>query len=397
MRGINKLTALRIGRLTKPGRYGDGQGLWLQISTSGTKSWVFRYMLGGRARMMGLGQIGTIGLAEARNEASDARRLLLRGEDPIEHRDAVKAAAKAKAAQGLTFEQATEKYIGSHRAGWKNAKHADQWRSTLETYAYPTIGDEPVSAIDTSMVKTILEPIWTKKTETASRVRGRIEAVLDWASASHYRTGDNPARWRGHLENVFPSRAKVRRVRHHPAMAFDDLPVFMAKLRSEGCVSARALEFTILTAVRTGETIGATRDEVDLVAKVWTIPGDRMKSGREHRVPLSERACEIIRDLPELSKNPHLFPGARIGRGLSSMAMLELLRGVKGMGLTVHGFRSSFRDWAAEKTNFPREIAEAALAHVLRDKTEAAYRRGDALEKRRGLMNEWEKFCAQNN
>lgn len=395
-RTINKLSPAFVAKTSKPGRYGDGGGLWLQVSQFDTKAWVFRFMLNGRARQMGLGDINTFSLKEARERARQARQLVADGIDPIEARREQKVANRADDAKRISFMEAAEKYIKAHKAGWRNEKHADQWKNTLDTYAKPVIGDLPVAKVETSHIMKIIEPIWTEKTETASRVRGRIESVLDWAAARKFREGDNPARWRGHLDKLLPARSKVTKVRHHPALPYTELQGLMEQLRGMDSVSAKAMEFTILTAARTGETIGATWEEIDFAGKVWTVPPQRMKSGREHRVPLTDRALAILDKMPRETEGGFLFPGARKGRGLSNMAMLELLRGMDGTeGLTVHGFRSTFRDWAAERTNFPRELAEAALAHVLSDKTEAAYQRGDKLEKRRRLMAAWEKFCAE--
>jgi len=392
--GMHKLTAVKVAKLNKTGRYGDGGGLWLQVSKWGTKAWQFRYMLHDRARQMGLGSIHTLSLAEAREKAREARALLLDGIDPIDARQGQRQQARAEAAKRITFREAAERYIAAHRAGWKNEKHGEQWTRTLATYAFPVIGNLAVADIDTSHVIKVLEPIWTKKTETASRVRGRMEAVLDWAKARHFRQGDNPARWRGHLDKLLPAKSKVRKVKHHGAMPYAEVPAFMADLRKQDSVSARALEFTILTAARTGETIGARWSEFDLKAELWTVPADRIKAGRDHRVPLSDRCLEIIADMPrEDDGDGPVFPGVRPGKGLSNMAMLELLRGMTDNGYTVHGFRSSFRDWCAEQTNYPREVAEAALAHIVGDQTEAAYRRGDALEKRRRLMAAWAGYC----
>lgn len=342
---------------------------------------------------MGLGAEHTVSLAQARQKAQEARFLLTQGIDPIDHREQLATAAKAEAAKLVTFKDAAGRYIAAHKTGWKNAKHGDQWESTLKSYAYPIIGNLSVGSIETAHVIEAIEPIWATKTETANRVRGRIELILDWATARGYRRGENPARWRGHLDKILPPRSKVSKVKHHAAMPYDDVATFIAELRAAPSISALALEFTILTATRTNETIGARRDgEVDFKTKLWTIPASRTKSGREHRIPLTSRAIEILRSVPELEGNPYLFPGARLDQSLSNMAMLELLRGMRE-DLTVHGFRSSFRDWAAERTNFPREIAEAALAHILKDKTEAAYLRGDALDKRRKLMEAWAAFC----
>lgn len=394
MASSGRLTAIKVEKLKEPGRYGDGGNLWLQVSKWGTKSWIFRYNLGGRERHMGLGDFPTLSLAEAREKALAARKLVkIDGIDPIEQRRQAKEAKRIEDASRITFRAAAERYIAAHESSWRNPIHRAQWPSTLDRFAYAVIGDLPVSSVTTAHVMQILEPIWQTRTETASRTRGRIEAVLDWATARHYRTGENPARWRGHLDKLLPAKTKVRKVRHQPAMAIDEVPGFIAELRRSEFVSARALEFTILCAARTGEVIGAKWSEIDLAAKVWTIPGERMKSGREHRVPLSGRAIELLGTVPRVVGCAFVFPGARAGHGLSNMAMLECLREMRGRSVSVHGFRSTFRDWAGERTNFPREIAEAALAHVLGDKTEAAYRRGDALEKRRRLMEAWAGFC----
>ncbi|MBE0564191.1 MAG: integrase arm-type DNA-binding domain-containing protein [Ochrobactrum anthropi] len=392
---INRLSAAMVAKALPAGMYNDGGGLYLQVAKGGTKSWIFRFMLAGRAREMGLGSVHDFSLREARERAREARQLTADGIDPIEARRERQATTRAKAANEISFADAAERYIKAHAAGWKNAKHADQWRNTLKTYAYPVIGSLSVASIDTAHITKIIEPIWAEKTETASRVRGRIELVLDWAKARHYRTGENPARWRGHLDKLLPARSKVSKVRHHPAMAYTDLPSFMPRLREVSGIAARALEFTILTAVRTSEAIGATDAEFDLVEKVWTIPAERMKADRPHRVPLCDRAVKILQSTPREAHSPYAFPGAKRGKPLSNMAMLEVLRGMDGTeGLTVHGFRSTFRDWAAERSSFPREIAEAALAHTVRDKTEAAYQRGDMLEKRRRLMSAWADYVS---
>lgn len=393
---INKLSAAGVAKERAPGLYGDGGGLYLQVAKGGSKSWIFRFMIAGKPRYMGLGSIDTFSLREARERAKEARKLVADGIDPIDARRERVAAARADDAKLVSFSEAAERYIKAHTAGWKNPKHADQWRNTLTTYAYPIIGPISVAKVDTAHIMQIIEPIWTDKTETASRVRGRIESVLDWATARRYRSGENPARWRGHLDKLLPARSKVAKVRHHPAMPYTDLPEFMQRLRALDSISAKALEFTILTAVRTSEAVGATEAEIDFRAKVLTIPAERMKANRPHRVPLSDRALEILKTTPREANNPYVFPGAKRGKPLSNMAMLELLQGMGGTeGLTVHGFRSTFRDWAAERSRCPREIAEAALAHVVKDKTEAAYQRGDLLEKRRRLMAAWGAFMAQ--
>ena len=392
MRATQKLTPLAVKNADKPGLYGDGLGLYLQVSSFGTKSWLFRFMRDGTARKMGLGAVHTVSLAKARQLAAEARLKIVDGDDPIEARKARRTLAKVEAAKAISFKDCAEKYVASNEAGWRNAKHAGQWRATLETYAYPILANLPVSAVDTALVLKVIEPIWTSKPETAGRVRGRIESILNWATAREYRTGENPARWRGHLDNVLPKRSKVAKVKHHDAVAYQELPDFMRVLRGQSFISARALEFTILSAARTGEAIGAEWIEIDLDKRIWTVPAERMKAGREHRVPLSDRLVEMLADLPREGR--FVFPGSKEGRPLSNMAMLELLRGQRGQGATVHGFRSSFRDWAAEQTAYPNELCEAALAHTVSDKTEAAYRRGDMFEKRRRLMDDWAKFCA---
>jgi integrase len=392
-RKLERLTALAVSRAKTRGYLADGGGLYLQISSSGAKSWVFRFKRAGRLREMGLGATHTLTLAEARKRAAACRRLRLDGVDPVDERRAGTLKAKLEAARAMTFRQCAEAYIDAHKAGWSNPVHAAQWPSTLETYAYPVFGHLPVQVVDTPLVTKVLEPIWKTKTETASRLRGRIEAVLDWATARDYRQGDNPARWRGHLDKLLPPRAKVQKVKHHAALPYAESGEFVAKLREQESTSALALEFLILTATRTGEVIGATWSEIDLDAAVWTIPADRMKAKREHRVPLSKSALSILKQLNEHRIGEFVFPGAKTNRPLSKMTLLDLLERMDWDDLTVHGFRSTFRDWAAERTNFPREVAEHALAHSLPDKVEAAYRRGDLFEKRRQLMEAWARYC----
>jgi integrase len=381
-----------VRRLKKPGFHADGGQLYVQVSRTGSKSWLFRFARQGRERWMGLGPYPDVSLAEARQKAFDARRLLRDGLDPIEARRGARMAARLEEARGLTFKDCAERYIAAHEAGWRNAKHRAQWRSTLGTYAYPELGNLSVAAADTALVMKTLEPIWQAKPETAGRVRGRIEAVLDWAKARHYRTGDNPARWRGHLDKLLPARRRLARVKHHAALPWRNLPAFMVELRGQTGTSARALEFAILTAARTGEVLGATWTEIDMGAKAWSVPAERMKGGRTHRVPLCERTVEILDALPR--GGDYVFGGTRARKPLSQMALLMTLRRMKRDDLTVHGFRSTFRDWAAECTSFPREVAEAALAHVIPDKVEAAYRRGDLFERRRQLMEAWSGYCA---
>jgi integrase len=342
---------------------------------------------------MGLGPLHTVSLKEAREAATECRKLRLRGIDPIEARKAERIKALLEAAQSMTFRQCAEAYIAAHKGSWSNEKHAARWPSTLKAYVYPVLGDLPVQSIDVGLVMKVLEPIWHAKPETAARVRGRIEIVLDWATARGYRQGDNPARWRGHLDKLLPQRAKVRKVRHHPALPFGEMGAFMARLREQGGMSALALEFLILTAARTGEVQLAKWGEFDLDAGVWTVPADRMKANKEHRVPLSGPALDLLKGLYQHRRGEYVFPRAKPNKPLSNMALLKLLERMGRADLTVHGFRSTFRDWAAERTHFPREVAEQALAHSLPDKVEAAYRRGDLFHKRRKLMEAWAAFC----
>ena len=394
-RGVEKLKALSVARLSKkPGLYNDGAGLCLRVTPPSACSWVLRFMIDGKAREMGLGRYPDVSLAEARERAAEARKLKAQGLDPIANRESVRAQGRIEAARSVTFRYCAEAYIAARKDGWKNAKHAAQWMATLETYAMAIIGDLPVQSVDVGMVHRILEPIWTSKTETASRVRGRIESVLDWATVREFRRGDNPARWKGHLENLFPKRSKIKKVKHHPALAYTELGAFVAALKAQEGIGALALQFTILTAARTGEVANSKWDEIDFDEGVWTVPADRMKSSREHRVPLSKPALAVLRARHELrGKSAFVFSGARAAKPISNMAMLQTLRRMERGDLTVHGFRSTFRDWAAEQTAFPGEVAEAALAHVVGDKVEAAYRRGDLFEKRRKLMAAWATFC----
>ena len=389
------LTAKAVERTTTPGRYRDAglRGLYLQINPNGAKSWLLRYERSGRERWHGLGPADIVGLKDARERARQARLLLLDGVDPIEHRKAQRAARALEAAKAMTFQQCAEAYIAANEGAWSNAKHAAQWTTTLTTYVYPKIGNLPVADIDTGLVLKCVEPHWPTKTETMSRVRGRIESVLDWAGVRGYRKGDNPSRWRGHLEHVLPAKGDIAKVRHHSALPYGELPAFMVELRTREGTAARALEFTILTAARTGEVIGAQWSEFDVDAALWTVPADRTKGGREHRVPLSERAVELLRALPIEAGNGHVFMGSRQA-GLGSLAMTQLLKRMGHGDITVHGFRSTFRDWAAEQTAFPNHVVEMALAHVIGDKVEAAYRRGDLLTKRRQLAEAWSKFCS---
>ncbi|WP_338830184.1 tyrosine-type recombinase/integrase [Bradyrhizobium sp. 27S5] len=397
-RVANKLSVKFIDRKDlKPGLYGDGGGLYLQVSNRNTRAWVFRFMIRGVARKMGLGDIDNVKLADARKKANAAHLLVIDGVDPIEQRNSRKAALAAERAKATTFKECAEGYIAANEMSWKSPKHANQWTATLERYAYPVIGSLPVGAIDEGHVMKILQPIWTTKTETASRVRGRIEKVLDRAKALKLRTGENPARWTGYLDQLLPRRAQVAPVEHHPAMPYIGVPQFMERLRSRNSISARALEWTILNACRTGDTIGAIRHEIR--DGNWIVPAARLKGRkggrkRDHVVPLSRRALELLEGLPK--EGNFLFPGAKEGAGLSNMALAEVLKdlGVAPTIATVHGFRSTFKDWCSEQTAYPNEMSELALAHTVGDKVEAAYRRGDMREKRRQMMEDWAAFCA---
>ena len=365
----------------------------LKVTEGGSRSWILRYTSAGRERWMGLGPYPVVGLAEARDAAIDAKRKLRQGIDPLEEKRDQVAAARAESAKAVTFDWCAGRYIEAHSPGWKNAKHGDQWRNTLAAYVSPTIGNLDVARIDTGHVMKVLEQIWTAKPETASRVRGRIEAVLDWATARKYRSGDNPARWKGHLDKLLAKRSKVRTVKHHPALPWRQMGKFMAELRKREGVSPRAVELAILTAARSGEVRGATWGEFDLQAGVWTVPPERMKAGREHRVPLGHRAVELLRAAGPGEAAAIVFPGVK-GKPLSDMSMSAVLKRMERPDITVHGFRSTFRDWCAETTNFPREMAELTLAHTVGDKVEAAYRRGDMFEKRRQMMQAWERHCS---
>ncbi|OJY57784.1 site-specific integrase [Thiobacillus sp. 0-1251] len=389
---IEKLTPEFVATVDKPGMYPDGLGLYLQVSKWQTKSWLFRYSQNYRLRSLGLGACHTVTLTEARKRAKQARQQLLDGNDPIDTKHEKRRAALATRARMMTFDQCATAYIEAHRHGWKNPKHADQWTNTINTYASPTIGSLAVSAVDTALVMKVLQPIWTTKTETATRLRGRIESILGWATVSGYRSGDNPARWRGHLDNLLPKRSKVAKVAHHPALPYSEMAGFIKQLRAQAGVAALALEFTILTATRTGEIIGARWDEIDLASKTFTIPSERMKAEREHRVPLCTRAIKILKELLPLG-GEFVFPGLKPKKPLSNMAMLKVLQRMGRGDLTVHGFRSTFRDWAAERTDYPHEMAEMALAHTIDNKVEAAYRRGDLFKKRIRMMQDWQKHC----
>jgi integrase len=343
---------------------------------------------------MGLGPYPDVSLAEARELATEARKQLLKGVDPLTDKRARQREARAARSDMLSFAECAEKYIDAQAPGWSNPKHIDQWRNTLKNVAGPVFGHLPVDEIDTALVMRCIEPLWTTKTETASRLRGRIESVLDWATVRGYRGGDNPARWRGHLDKLLPRPSLVARVKHHPALPYTEVGAFMQQLREDAGVASRALEFAILTAVRTNEVIQAEWSEIDLDLRTWVIPAERMKSKREHRVPLSDAAVSLVKAVNGRSQR-YVFPGQKRGSHLSNNAMLKVLQRLNQDSITVHGFRSTFRDWCAESTNYPADVAEMALAHTLRDKTEAAYRRGDLFEKRSRLMADWARYCSQ--
>jgi integrase len=393
MAKVHKLTQLKIAKTKGPAILHDGGGLYLRVAAAGARSWVYRFALNGRRRDMGLGPYPLIGLAEAREEAIKHRKLRHQGIDPLGEKRAQRQARRLLEASAMSFRQCADAYIASHKTGWKNAKHAAQWPSTLGTYVYPIFGDLPVQSIDVGLVMKAVEPIWSTKPETATRVRGRIESVLDWATTRGYRQGENPARWRGHLENLLPKRSKVRAVEHHAALPYGQLPEFMAELRQQEGVVSRALEFTVLTAARTSEAIGARWSEFDLSTRLWTIPPERMKARREHRVPLSDAALAVLEEMRAIRSGDFVFPGGRARRPISNMAMTMTLRRMGRGDLTVHGFRSTFRDWTAEQTSFPHEVCEMALAHIVADAVERAYRRGDLFEKRRQLAEAWASFA----
>jgi len=425
-RTIGKLSALAVSRIKKKGLYSDGGGLYLRVKEGGGKFWMLRYMLDGKAREMGLGALHALTLAEARDKATDCRRLLASKIDPIATRNDAETQKKVESAKSKTFKECAEAYIEAHEKGWRNAKHAQQWKNTLTAYAYPIMGDVPVQDIDLTLITKILEQkkrafgkgetLWTARPETASRVRGRIEVILDWATTRQYRKGENPARWRGHLANLLPNRSKVQRVKHHPALPYERIGVFFAALKEQDMNTAvLAMQFTILTGCRTGECLGATWGEIDWDHATWNIPAMRTKTGCNHRAALSNLALELLKkirkdqenNIVKQTKEGFIFVGQQ-KKPLSDMSMLAVIRRMNEKAdnpvwvdpqqdnrpIVVHGFRSTFRDWAAEQTNFPRDAAEAALAHAVGDKTEAAYRRSDLFNKRRLMMEAWAKYCA---
>lgn len=391
----NRLSARTVATRLQPGYYGDGGGLYLQVSKALTKSWIYRFTLNGQAREMGLGSFITVSLEDARKRAQKARELVEASIDPIEHRKAQEAASALAEASSKNFREVAKQCIAALAPEWRNAKHVSQWENTLEAYVYPKIGDLPIAAIATPHVLEVLEPIWTAKTETASRVRGRVEKVLSWAAARGYRTKDNPATWRGHLDSLLAKPKKIRKVQHHPALPYERIGKVMKDLRKQSGVAAAALEFTILTAARLNEAAKARWPEIDTEAAVWTVPAERMKANRPHRVPLSKQALAVLEQMEPLrSDGDYVFPSPMLeGQPISAGALLVTVKNIAGDEYTAHGFRSTFRDWAAERTNYPNIVPEAALAHVVGDKTEAAYRRGDLFDKRKRMMADWAKFC----
>jgi integrase len=398
-----RLTTKRVAELVRagsPGHWCDGGSLYLKVGGSSSASWIFRYRRHGRLRDAGLGGVDTWSLAEARERARKFRQLLSDGLDPIDQRRAERDRAKVEAARAMTFRQCAESYVAAHQAEWKSAVHAKQWSTTLASYAYPVLGDLPVAAIDTALVMKALEPLWRVKPETASRVRGRIESVLDWATVRNYRAGENPARWKGRLANLLPGRTAAKaakrresgRSEHLAAMRYADVPAFLARLRGREGVLARAIEFAILTCARTNEVVGARWDEIDIAGRTWTVPSERMKAGKEHRIPLSDAAIEILMRLPD--RDGFVFPGTGPGAPLRDFALYNFLKSSRlKCPATVHGFRSSFADWAVERTHFSREERELALAHKVGTAVELAYRRSDMFERRRRLMQAWAAYC----
>jgi len=384
----------------EPGYYADGKNLYLRVTrttskrlpeTHINKTWVFIYKKDGKRTEIGLGSFDVVSLDKAREERDKYNKQLKAGIDPLDEKQRQANEDKAQRAKMMTFQQCADAYISAHRAGWKNPKHIQQWQNTLAQYVYPVFGGLDVKFIDTGLITKCLEPIWLNKNETAGRVRGRIECVLDWATAHKYRVGENPARWKGHLDKLLAKPSKVQKTEHHSALPYSEINGFIDRLHQQEGIAAKCLEFTILTAARTGEAIGATWDEIDLNAKTWTIPAVRMKAEREHSIPLSSNAMSIINDMAAIRTNDYVFPSTK--KGLSNMAMLAVLKRMDRADITVHGFRSTFRDWSAEETNYPNHVLEMALAHAIKNDSEEAYRRGDLMKKRCLLMEDWAMYC----
>ncbi len=395
-RQINKLSDRQVKAEKRPGRHADGNGLYLQVSQSASKSWLFRFMQDGKSREMGLGSINSVSLAEARALAIECKRLLRDGIDPIKKRRERLAQTKAEQKDIFTFKRCAAEYLKAHSAGWKSDRHAEIWASSVKRYADPIIGEMPIHLVDRGHIMRILDPIWRTKTETAKKLRGRLESILDWATVQDYRKGENPARWKGHLDKLLPKPSEVSKVKHFPALPYQQIYSFMEELRQREAPSALALRLIILTACRSGEIRGAVWPEVDLDAATWTIPADRMKAGKEHVIPLCPEAVSILQSLPRMANSDYLFSSAKSGKPLSDVVFKKLMERMERTGITTHGFRSTFRDWAAEQTSFPREVIENALAHQLKDKAEAAYFRSNLLDKRRELMNQWGEYARRS-
>ncbi|MEQ8710232.1 MAG: tyrosine-type recombinase/integrase [Rhodospirillales bacterium] len=394
-RPINKLSARFVATASDKGRYADGLGLYLQVGDNANKAWIYRYKADGKERQMGLGPVHTVSLAEARTKAAECRKMLLEGQDPIECQRREKTKLKAEILKVHTFKECAQAVLRAKGAEWNNAKHAKQWPSTLKSYVYPVFGDLAVNDIDTGLVLQVLEPIWNDKPETARRVRGRIETVLDWAKARGWREGENPAAWRGHLDKLLASHSRAQTVKHHGALPYAEIAVFMEALRQHETESAACLEFLILTAARTGEALKMKWDELDLENKLWIVPASRMKAKREHRVPLSAEAIAVLDRMKAVRSSDFVFTGQNTSKPMSNGAMPALLRRMGYNEITVHGFRSTFRDWGAEQTSYPNEVLEMALAHSVGSKVEAAYRRGDLFDKRHRLMKDWAAYCTE--
>jgi integrase len=397
-RTLNRLSTFKVEKAKQPGMYADGGGLYLRVAEGGSKQWIFRYVTNGRLRDMGIGPCHTLTLAEARERATEARKLRLDGTDPIDHKHQHRAAAVAAAAGLKTFRECAGGFIRDNEKKWSSVKHRDQWKTTLDDYVHPTLGNLPVASIDTPLVLKVIKPLWERVPETASRVRGRIEQVLGWATVHHYRSGDNPARWQGLLEHALPARNDVAPVKHLAALPYTQAPDFIARLRQNSSVGARCLEFIALTAARLGEANFATWDEneIDLEARTWTIPANRTKAGKEHKVPLSDAAIAVLKAMRAIRCSDYVFPGNRNGRPLGENTVGRVGKQVTGDAkFTTHGLRSTFRDWAAECTSFPNEVVEMALAHAIPSAVEKAYRRGDLFDKRHKLMDAWAAYCAK--
>jgi integrase len=396
MTSVDLLSAAKVKSLKAPGDYLDGRGLYLQVRSETSKSWLLKYSMDKRAREMGLGSALDFSLKEAREERDALRKLIKRGIDPLELRKAERHAKKLETAKAITFRAAAARFIEANRSGWKNAKHAAQWEATLKTYAYPVFGDLPVQSVDTALVMAVLDPIWSKKTETASRVRGRIESVISAAKSRGEFVGENPARWKGHLDAVLPKQSKVSKVKNHPALPYADLPAFMQALRAREGIAAAVLEFQILTASRPGNAVGARWTEFDLSAAVWTIAGENMKGGKDHKVPLSAAALAVLEKMAKIKTGDFVFFSGAGDKALSDAATGAVLDRMGRADIVPHGFRSTFRTWGGNKTNFQRELLEKALAHLVGDETERAYDRGDMFEKRRLLMDAWATFATSD-